>query len=235
MGEDGIVQEIFRRIGTTNRFFVEFGVEAGLENNTAYLLLQGWSGLWIEPVREATDAIERGYSGPISAGRLKLLNHLVTADNVEALFARAAVPEEPDLLGIDIDGNDYHVWRAVERYRPRVVVIEYNATFPPPVEWVMPYEPNHRWNGTIKFGASLQSLGHLGEAKGYLLVGCNLGGSNAFFVRKDVATDHFVPNVTVGEHYEPPRYFLQLRQSGHARTYDVFATCSSTARGAITF
>jgi len=36
--EDGIIEEIFRRVGTTNRFFVEFGVEDGTENNTRFLL-----------------------------------------------------------------------------------------------------------------------------------------------------------------------------------------------------
>jgi hypothetical protein len=46
--EDGIVAEIFRRIGTTNKVFVEFGVEAGYENNTRLLLTRGWSGLWFE-------------------------------------------------------------------------------------------------------------------------------------------------------------------------------------------
>jgi hypothetical protein len=222
-GEDGIVQEVFRRIGTTNRHFVEFGVEAGLENNTAYLLFQGWSGLWIEPVHACVSAIETGLAALVRAGRLKVFEELVTADNVEQLFARAAVPAEPDLLSIDIDGNDYHVWRRIERYRPRVVVIEYNATFPPPGEWVMPYEPGHRWNGTIKFGASLESLVQLGRDKGYALVACSLGGANAFFVRQDLVADYFAAPFTAANHYEPPRYFLLFRQAGHTRSYDVFA------------
>src|SRR5215475_6955019 len=45
--EDGIIQEIFKRIETTNRIFVEFGVETGIECNTVKLLLEGWRGLWL--------------------------------------------------------------------------------------------------------------------------------------------------------------------------------------------
>jgi hypothetical protein len=221
-GEDGALQEIFRRIGVNNRHFVEFGVEGGLENNTALLLLQGWSGLWIEPVREYVSAIETGLAPVVRSGRLKVLNELVKAENVEQLFAAAAVPAEPDLLSIDIDGNDYWVWRSIKRYRPRVVVIEYNAAFPPPVEWVMPHDPGYRWNGTAKFGASLESFTQLGAARGYALVGCGLGGANAFFVRLDLVGEHFAGPFTAANHYEPPRYFLLGRQAGHPRSYELF-------------
>ena len=221
-GEDGVVQEIFRRIGTTNRQFVEFGVEAGLENNTAYLLWQGWSGLWIEPVRGCAEAIENGLASLLAAGRLKLLNELVTAANVEDLFGRAGVAEAPDLLSIDIDGNDYWVWQAIAHYHPRVVVIEYNATFPPPATWVMPQDAGYRWNGTAKFGASLEAFVQLGADKGYSLVGCTLGGANAFFVRQDLLGEHFSKPFTASHHYEPPRYYLLYQQAGHPRSYELF-------------
>ena len=46
--QDGIIQEIFRRIGVTNKFFVEFGCGDGLQNNTLYLLLGGWKGVWMD-------------------------------------------------------------------------------------------------------------------------------------------------------------------------------------------
>jgi hypothetical protein len=225
-GEDGIVQEIFRRIGTAGRHFVEFGVESGLENNTALLLAQGWSGLWIEPVCDHVNAIRAGLAPLIRRGRLKVLNELVTADNVEQLFAAAGVPAEPDLLSVDIDGNDYWVWQSIRGYRPRAVVIEYNATFPPPVEWVMPCDPNYRWDGTARFGASLESLAKLGARKGYALVGCGLGGANAFFVRQDLVGDHFAAPFTAANHYEPPRYFFAGRRTGHARTYDLLTAAA---------
>lgn len=92
-------------------------------------------------------------------------------------------------------------------YRPRVVVIEYNARWPPPTEWVMPYAPSHRWDGSVRFGASLESMAKLGEAHGYSLVACNLAGNNAFFVQRDLLGDHFPDHDKgTGYHYAAPLY-----------------------------
>lgn len=221
-GEDGAIQEVFRRIGTTNKQFVEFGVERGLENNTAYLLLSGWSGVWIEPVADYVAEITRGYTNLMGRGRLTVIHDHVTVNNVETLFQRAAVPTEPDLLSIDIDSNDYWVWQRITNYHPRVVILEYNATFPPPTEWIMPHSPTYRWNGTVNFGASLQSMTVLSQQKGYSLVGCTLGGSNAIFVRDDLVGDRFAAPFTASNHYEPPRYYLAAAHQGHKRSYEPF-------------
>ena len=126
--EDGIIDEIFRRIGTTNRQFVEFGVETGVENNTLALLLAGWSGLWIEADAAAVANIRVNLREPLDAERLRVVQAFVTAEIIEELLVRGAVPPEPDLLSIDIDGNDYWVWKAIDKVRPRVVMIEYNAS-----------------------------------------------------------------------------------------------------------
>jgi len=98
---------------------------------------------------------------------------------------------------------------------PRVVVIEYNATLRPPMSLVVFYEPMRRWDGTNYFGASLEALVRLGRDKGYRVVGCSYTGANAFFVRNDVAGDHFLDPATAEEHYEPPRYFYGFQQAGH--------------------
>ena len=83
---------------------------------------------------------------------------------------------------IDIDGNDYWVWQAIERVRPKVVVVEYNPYYEPPRRWVMTYDPAHAWDGSTYYGASLESLARLGRAKGYELLCCDRQGNNAFFV-----------------------------------------------------
>jgi hypothetical protein len=111
-------------------------------------------------------------------------------------------PAEPDLLSINIDGNDYHVWNAIKSFRPRVVIVECNAKFVSPVIWIMPYDPNYRWNQTDRHGASLQALAQLAESKGYSLVGCNITGTNAFFVRRDQVGDHFAQ---ASDHRHPLR------------------------------
>jgi len=99
-----------------------------------------------------------------------------------------------------------------------VVVIEYNAIFPPPVRWVMPYDPAAKWTGNSNHSASLKSLELLGRAKGYSLVGCSFAGVNAFFVRNDLLGDLFEAPFTAEHHYEPPRFFL-IHKAGHPRTF----------------
>lgn len=215
-GEDGIIEEIFRRIGTTDKFFVEFGVGNGLENNSAYLLVKDWSGLWLEGNHASVEFINREFARAIAAKQLRVQETFITAENIVALFEQNAVPVEFDMLSIDIDGNDYHVWKALERYRPRVVVAEYNATFPPPTVWIKKYDPTWMWDGSIGFGASLKAFEHLGAEKGYSLVGCNFNGANAFFVRNDLLGESFHAPFAAEEHFEPHRSYLHYT-SGHKR------------------
>ncbi|TAK86018.1 MAG: hypothetical protein EPO20_09500 [Betaproteobacteria bacterium] len=210
-GEDGIIEEIFARIGTTNRVFVEIGVQDGLECNTTYLLLKGWSGHWIEANAKDAAAIRQKFSTPLENQQLKLEQVRVTAENVESTLREAGAPSQFDFLSIDIDGNDYWVWKSMERFSPRVVAIEYNALFGSSVRWVMKYKPSHVWDGSSYFNASLSSLGRLGESKGYCLVGCNFHGVNAFFVRRDVVGGLFCEPFTADNHYEPIRYHLQQK------------------------
>ena len=98
--------------------------------------------------------------------------------------------------------------------KPRVVVIEYNAGLRPPMSLTVPYQANHAGGGTNFFGASLEALVRLGRRKGYRIVGCNISGSNAFFVREDLCADHFIEPATAEEHYEPPRHFFSFLLAG---------------------
>ncbi|GAC1419476.1 MAG: hypothetical protein NVSMB5_11370 [Candidatus Velthaea sp.] len=185
-GEDGILREIFRRIGAPQRYFVEFGVEDGLECNSARLsrTLQ-WSGLLIEGDAEKFRLLEANYR---AFPAIKREQAFITRDNIAAIFTAARVPLEFDLLSIDIDGNDYYIWDALAGagYRPRIVIIEYNSTRPPAERWVMRYNPDHRWRGDGYWGASLASLEALGRTRGYALIGTDEKGVNAFFVRDDL-------------------------------------------------
>lgn len=207
--EDGMIEEIFRRIGTSIKYFVEFGVvPQGADNNTTYLLLQGWRGLWIEISPAIVTAAEGSLRHLVQRDRLRVVNARITAENINELFRDAGVPEEFDLLSIDINGNDYWVWKALEGYRPRVVVIEYNTVLGPTVSCAMKYSPDFSSNGTTYFGCSLKALEKLGREKGYSLVGCDHMGSDAYFVRDDLVGDKFLAPFTAENHYEPMRYFL---------------------------
>jgi hypothetical protein len=206
--EDGIIHEIFRRLGEGGRKFVEIGASDGLENNTLLLLIQGWSGLWIEgSARKAANA-RKHHKAAIAEGRLRVAQQYATAANIDETINRFA-PGELDLLSIDIDGNDYYVLGAIRSVAPRVIVAEYNAKFPPDVRWVMEHDEAHRWDSTDYFGASLKALEILLAERGYSLVGCNLLGTNAFFVRTGLVRDPpFCAPFTAENHYEPARYFL---------------------------
>ena len=217
-GEDGIIAEIFRRIGTTDRRFVEFGVQDGMETNTTRLLSLNWSGVWFEANAADVARAKEQFRGPIAEGRLSIEQVFVTAENATTLLEEAGVPQEFDLLSLDIDRNTYHLWRALSAYRPRVVVVEYNASFPSCDEWIVEYDPEKVWNETMYFGASLKAYENLAREFGYALVGCNLTGANAFFVRAELLADHFAPPFTAENHHEPPRYWLNWR-SGHKRSW----------------
>ena len=220
--EDGIIQEIFRRIGTGNRVFVEFGVETGVQCNTAKLLVEGWQGLWIEGSSAYVAQIQDSLNPFIRERRLRIIESFVTAENINELLSHGGVAGDIDLLSIDIDRNDYWVWKAIEVVKPRVVVIEYNATLRPPMSLVVPYEPMQSWDGSNYFGASLEALTRLGRQKGYRLVGCSFSGANAFFVHEDFAGDHFLDPATAEEHYEPPRYFYAVLTAGHPPKVEPF-------------
>ena len=215
--EDGIIQEIFRRVGVTNRCFVEFGVETGIECNTVKLLVEGWRGLWIEGNAQHAARIRTSFGPLLADGGLNLVESFVVAENIDSLLEKGGVSGEIDLLSIDIDNNDFWVWKAITRINPRVVVIEYNASLRPPMSLVVPYQPDRAWDGASNYyGASLEAFVRLGRSKGYRLVGCSISGVNAFFVRDDIAGDRFFDPATAEELYEPPRYFFGMMKSGHA-------------------
>jgi hypothetical protein len=207
-GEDGIIAEIFNRIGTTNRNFVELGSASGLENNTALLLLEKWSGLWAEGNQDACDEARQHWAEPIDEGRLKIINTIITADNLEGLLKENKIHKEPDLLSLDIDRNTFHVFEKMSEFQPRLFIIEYNGVFPVSSKWGMDYKDNKDWDGTYRFGATLKKFELAAKKKGYSLICCDSTGTNAFFVRNDVLGDHFLQPFTTEFHYEPYRQFL---------------------------
>ncbi len=204
--EDGIIQEIFRRIGTRNRFFFEFGCGNGLENNSTYLLFTGWSGVWLDGSAKKVQAAQRQFASYVKKGRIRIQQAFITAENINDIIIELGVPAESDLLSIDIDGNDYWVWKALglQGLRPRVLIIEYNATFRPPHKVVQTYNPAFFNRGNNYYGSSLKALEDLGRTKGYSLVGCNYSGVNAFFVRADLTGESFSEPFTAEHHFRPP-------------------------------
>ncbi len=207
--EDGIIAEIFDRIGIVHHWFFEIGSGNGMENNTLFWLKQGWNGVWVDGGESNAQFIERYFSIAIEEERLHFRCELVTAENINKLVGTTpCVNQEIDLLSIDIDGNDYYVFEALDSINARVVVIEYNARFPAPLKWRAPYSAEYVWDGSDWFGASLQSMTDLFKGKGYSLVSCNVTGANAFFVRNDLLGDKFPLGGDVKALFQPPRYLM---------------------------
>lgn len=232
-GEDGIIEFIFSKIGTTNKFSVEFGVGNGFECNTIYLLeKKNWKGLmmdygadqniqWKGIMKKAWYNRKLGLIGSIRKDlaflkklisrtkrsrrfQIDIKSEKVTAENIQNLFKKYNVPKNFDLLSIDIDYNDYWVWKAITDYLPRVVVIEYNSSVPPTESKVVPYDPEAKWDGTNYFGASLLALKNLGLNKGYTLVGCDNAGVNAFFCKSELIDGIKIKDIK--DLYRPPKY-----------------------------
>ncbi len=191
-GEDGIIQFLLRHIPIENRTFVEFGVEDYIQANTRFLLVNNnWHGLVLDGSSENIAKIK---DAPVHFNYdLKAVQAFVTRDNINEILRNNGVTGEIGLLSIDIDGNDFWVWRAIDVIDPIIVVVEYNHRFGKEPAVTVPYEESFdRFRSPrplVYFGASLKALCILGERKGYAFVGCNSNGVNAFFVRKDKKPD----------------------------------------------
>ena len=133
----------------------------------------------------------------------------MTPGNVERLFADAGVPESLDVLSIDVDGSDYWIWEALQTYRPRIVVIEYNSALPADTRLAQPRD-HGEWDGTDYQGASLGAMVSLGALKGYRLVHTETSGVNAFFVR-DELTDGRFPEPESLPHRDPNYFQIGYR------------------------
>lgn len=208
-GEDGLLLYIFDQVGVELGRFVEFGIGHGDECNTANLSLHfGWQGRLFDCEDEKVAAARAFYKrrlGPRAEG-IRIAAAMIDRDNVNDILRPDDGDPVVDLLSIDIDGNDYWVWQALEVLTPRVVVVEYNAVFGPERACTTQYDPRfNRWTKSpsgLYFGASLAALEKLGRSKGYRLVGCDSHGVNAFFVRDELAPET-LPARTSAEAYFP--------------------------------
>jgi hypothetical protein len=188
-GEDGILQHLLRHIAVARKVFVEFGVENYTESNTRFLLTNdNWAGLVIDGSTKNVDYIKR--DDIYWRFNLKAENAFISRENINDLIRRNGIEGEIGLLSIDIDGNDYWVWEAIDAVVPSIVVVEYNARFGPERAVTVPYDADFvrtsARNSNIYYGASLAAFCLLGKRKGYSFVGCNKAGNNAFFVQSEL-------------------------------------------------
>ena len=183
-GEDGILQWIFDEIGTTNRWFLEIGASDGNENCTRALVEDGWIGAWVEADKGKADVARKS-----SANRVSVIDSPAEPSNIAEILASVGAPHDPDLVVIDVDGNDWWIAASLLALTiPRVLVIEYNSAYRPGSWWVEPYRKGRRWDESFRHGASLEALVGLADHFGLALVGCDSSGVNSFFVRRDLGS-----------------------------------------------
>lgn len=187
--EDGIIQFLISHLEIENETFIEFGVEHYEESNTRFLLINdNWQGMVMDGSKEniayiENDRVSRRFD-------LQARCVFVTKDNINDIIRSSGFDEDLGLLSVDIDGNDYWVWEAINSVHPRIVVAEYNSVFgldPVSVPYRPDFDRTKAHYSNLYYGCSLSALAHLARNKGYLLVGSNLRGNNAFFIRKDIA------------------------------------------------
>lgn len=186
--EDGILLNIFTKIGITNKYFIDIGSNDCINSNCANLAFHyNWSGLFIDGNSKILNRGKYIYQKHFkeTADKFKFIQAVVTTQNINSVLANNNCPAVPDLLCIDLDGNDYHIWNVIEAISPRVVLVEVqiekgNNEFVPPysTEFEL-YEDN------LPKGASPLSMMQLANKKGYQLVAVNNGCYNLFFVRED--------------------------------------------------
>ena len=191
-GEDGIIQYLISRVPIQRDIFIEFGVEDYRESNTRFLMMQdNWRGLVLDGSERNIKAIRN--QSYYAHHDLTAMASFVTAETINPTITDAGIEGDIGLLSIDIDGNDYWVWKAIQVISPRIVICEYNSVLGNQDAVTIPYDPafvrSTAHPSYLYFGASLKALVTLGEQKGYCFVGCNSAGSNAFFVRRDCMSD----------------------------------------------
>lgn len=211
-GEDGIIAELFARIPHRG-YCVEISVGDGLECNTAYLTRHcGWKGLMVEANPTKFARLRSHYASlPV-----RCVETFVNRDNVAKILEDSGAPTDLDLLGIDIDGNDYYIWEALSGYAASVVVVEYISSYGPTESKTIAYNADHVWRNDNYLGASLTALTKLGKRLGYALVGTNRRGLNAFFVRGDLLRGIGFPEKTPRQAFHGQGIFdaLSVRREG---------------------
>lgn len=226
-GDDGTIQYLIHRLNIPSKTFVEFGVEDYREANTRFLLQNNnWSGLVMDSSRANIESIKKDdvyWKYDLSAQEA-----FVDAENINDLLRASDVTGEIGLLHIDIDGNDYWVWKALAVVSPVIAIIEYNSIFGIERPITVPYEKSFsrtaRHHSNLYFGASLLTLCDLAKEKGYCFVGCNSSGNNAYFIRKDRVGD--VPIVTPEKGYVESKF----REHRDARGNLTFTTPREAVR-----
>lgn len=191
-GDDGIIQYLINYLDIENKVFIEFGVEDYLEANTRFLLMNNnWSGLVMDGSSSNISKIKK--SEIYWKYDLIAKSAFITAENINQLIEEEGFNGEIGLLHIDIDGNDYWIWKALKVVKPVIMIVEYNSVFGCERAITIPYKSDFVASNShfsyLYFGVSILSLCDLAKENGYSFVGSNSAGNNAYFVKNEFLKD----------------------------------------------
>lgn len=187
-GDDGIIQFLVSYLDITVKNFIEFGVEDYTESNTRFLLINNnWKGLIMDGGRKNINYIKNDniyWQYELTAKQI-----FITKDNINKEIIENGFQGELGILHIDIDGNDYWIWKEIDSVNPVIIIVEYNSVFGKDRAISVPYDASFvrtkKHYSDLYFGASLKAFVLLGQSRGYSFIGCNSSGNNAYFVRND--------------------------------------------------
>lgn len=229
-GEDGILLFIFSLIGTTNKKCVELCAGNAIECNAANLIVNhGWLGLLFDGDQKNIDEGKEFYAGHRST-RIwppNLQCSWITKDNINQLIESHGVSGDIDLLSLDMDGNDYWILESLNIISPRVIILEYENSWPADKAVTQRYEEDFHDSQTTdrsllpRYGASLAAFKKLAGDKGYRLVGCERLSFNAIFMRNDIGVDIF-PSIDVADclSHDLPRRRLDYLENNSDKLLD---------------
>ena len=183
--EDGIINYIFSKI-PNNKLFVEIGFSY-YECNSLNLIKNGWNGKLIDINKEECLSIKRLISFFYPKSKIQVINKKILRENINNIVFSGLEKNTLDFFSLDIDGNDYWVLKELNTEKINVLCCEYNHYLGNNVKKTIPYNPDHRWKNNGCFGASLNAISELLDKKGFYLIGVESSGTNAFFIKKNLA------------------------------------------------
>lgn len=197
-GEDGVILKIFEIIGARNKWCMEFGAWDGVHFSNTYNLIKnlGWTGVLVEANSSRCRQIHENLAG-CSISVINKFVGFTDENSIDCYLGQTECPEDIDFISIDIDGCDYHVWDSMTRFRPRVVLIEFNPSIPNDVYFVQDRDM------TVNQASSLLAINELARSKGYQLVA--VLNNDAFFVLEEEYEKFNIPDNSIDAMFNPAR------------------------------
>jgi len=198
-GEDGILDVLRRQLLSSNRYFIEIGAADGIDNNTAWLVVaEKYNGLMIEANPRLVERAQRTIVG-YSIGT-ECQSMFVTRENAKTLKSMA-LPHDPDVFSLDIDGNDYYIAQAIldAGLRPKIFIVEYNSVYGPEKSMTIRYQEDFVFTKAhptqLYYGVSIAGWRKFFQSRGYRFVTVDQNGVNAFFVDRQFFEEQFLSSV----------------------------------------